>query len=347
MSGPRPRVAIVRLRSLGDVALASAVVEALHGEADLAFVTRRPFATLYDSDPRLETLIALDPDAPLEAARALETFAPEWVLDLQGTLRSRQLVRSLGAPVLRVNKASVRRRLAVIGLRTLGTRRVFERYLEPLSQIVPGGADATPRLLVPAASRDRATREMPGEGVGIGLVPGAAWANKRWPLERWTALAGAVLGDDVSAHVWVVVSESEQALASAILQGIDARSRTRAHVVQVPLGDLPAHLQRLDVLVSGDSGPMHVAEAVGTPVIALFGPTVPAFGFAPFRSDSRIVERRLMCRPCHVHGGDRCPLGHHRCMRDIAVSDIIEEVRGAVERRLSHAEAPPVSSEGG
>jgi ADP-heptose:LPS heptosyltransferase len=90
------------------------------------------------------------------------------------------------------------------------------------------------------------------------------------------------------------------------------------------LEELPAVLERCALLVTGDSGPMHVAEAVGTPVVALFGPTTGHFGFRPFLPASRVVERALRCRPCHVHGGDRCPLIHHRCMNDISVLDVYD-----------------------
>ena len=69
--------------------------------------------------------------------------------------------------------------------------------------------------------------------------------------------------------------------------------------------------------VSGDTGPMHLATAVGTPVVALFGPTVEPFGFFPYRGRATVLERPLACRPCSSKGGPRCPLGHHQCLEEI------------------------------
>ena len=73
---------------------------------------------------------------------------------------------------------------------------------------------------------------------------------------------------------------------------------------------------------------MHMATGVGTPVVALFGPTVRQFGFFPYRGRAEVLERPLDCRPCSVMGGARCPMGHHRCLVDIEPQDVV----GAVQR---------------
>ena len=87
-------------------------------------------------------------------------------------------------------------------------------------------------------------------------------------------------------------------------------------------------LGRLSALVTNDSGLMHLAAAVGTPVVALFGPTVTEFGFAPAGPGHQVLERPLDCRPCSVHGTERCPRGHFRCMKETAP----EEVLAALDR---------------
>ncbi|HJS47025.1 MAG TPA: glycosyltransferase family 9 protein, partial [Gemmatimonadales bacterium] len=79
---------------------------------------------------------------------------------------------------------------------------------------------------------------------------------------------------------------------------------------------------------AGDTGVMHMATAVGTPVVALFGPTVRQFGFFPYRARALVLERELSCRPCTFHGSARCPLGHHRCLRDISPEEVARGVEG-------------------
>jgi heptosyltransferase-2 len=81
------------------------------------------------------------------------------------------------------------------------------------------------------------------------------------------------------------------------------------------------------VLVTNDSAPLHLATAVGTPVVAVFGPTVTAFGFGPRGARDRVVEHpSLACRPCSAHGPQTCPLGHHRCMRELSVESVVAAV---------------------
>jgi heptosyltransferase-2 len=93
------------------------------------------------------------------------------------------------------------------------------------------------------------------------------------------------------------------------------------------LQETGAVIRRAEVLVSGDTGLMHMATGVGTPVVALFGPTVRQFGFFPYNAEhSSVVQLELACRPCSAQGGRACPLGHHRCLRAIAPEDVFERL---------------------
>ena len=85
------------------------------------------------------------------------------------------------------------------------------------------------------------------------------------------------------------------------------------------------------LLISNDTGLMHMATAVSTPVVAIFGPTTRELGFYPYRGPHEVVEGDIACRPCHHLGGDRCPRGHHRCMTEIGTEAVI----GAGERLLA------------
>ncbi|HEY9015471.1 MAG TPA: glycosyltransferase family 9 protein, partial [Gemmatimonadales bacterium] len=91
-----------------------------------------------------------------------------------------------------------------------------------------------------------------------------------------------------------------------------------------------ALIQRAACLVTNDSAPLHLATAVGTPVLAIFGPTVPEFGFGPRRpEDVSLGHADLPCRPCSAHGPMVCPLGHHRCMRELSV-DLVQQALATV-----------------
>jgi heptosyltransferase II len=114
-----------------------------------------------------------------------------------------------------------------------------------------------------------------------------------------------------------------------------APDRVRIAAGQLTLRESAALLARARILVTNDSAPLHLATAVGTPIVALFGPTVPAQGFGPRGSrDVVLGHAGLACRPCSAHGPQVCPLLHHRCMRELSIETVLAAVSSApVEER--------------
>ena len=160
-------------------------------------------------------------------------------------------------------------------------------------------------------------REGLDDGKFIVLAPGSAWGTKRWP---YFADLARRLGD--RARLVVIGGESDCDAAMEIAKGVSA----------APVVDLCGKLSilgsaemigRARAIVTNDSAPQHLASAMGTPTVTIYGPTVPDFGFgplAPRRATAGVVG--LSCRPCHRHGPKRCPLGHWRCMRDLGVDQV-------------------------
>jgi heptosyltransferase-2 len=155
----------------------------------------------------------------------------------------------------------------------------------------------------------------------IALAPGSIWATKRWPYY-------ADLADELTAsgRIVVVGSDADRRLAEEIVaathgQAIDATGRLSLLASAELIG-------RSALVVSNDSAPLHLASAMNTPTIVVFGPTVPEFGFGPLAERSRIAGHTgLTCRPCDKHGPQRCPLGHWRCMREITPDTVAQLAR--------------------
>jgi heptosyltransferase-2 len=166
----------------------------------------------------------------------------------------------------------------------------------------------------------------------VALAPGSIWGSKRWPY--YAELAARL----AERSAIVVVGGPEDAdLAGAVLEAV-ARVGGRAASAcgQLTLRQSADVIRRAAVLVTNDSAPLHFAQAVATPTVAIFGSTVPAFGFAPRGPRDAIVELAgLACRPCSAHGPASCPLGHHRCMKALSVADVLHAVdaTGALARR--------------
>jgi heptosyltransferase II len=177
----------------------------------------------------------------------------------------------------------------------------------------------------------RARRNLPADGRPVvAFAPGAVGPSKRWPSAAYAALARALT--DGGCAVWVLGGPAEKSLAAEIVGDTQARDLTGTD-----LRDAILALASASVAVSNDSGLLHVAAALGTPAIGIFGPTSP-WHWAPLNPIAAAVraDSELPCRPCHK---PVCRLGHHRCMRDISAAEVLAAVRGAL---TSAAVAPEI-----
>jgi heptosyltransferase-2 len=154
----------------------------------------------------------------------------------------------------------------------------------------------------------------------LAVAPGARWATKRWPVERFAAAAQA-LAQARQAAVVVLGSAEDRALAQELCQRLSVPVLNSTG--KLSLMHTAALLQQCHLLLSNDSGLMHMATALRVPVVAIFGPTVQEFGFYPFKASAQVVSAALACRPCSTKGSTRCPRGHHQCMRQVTVAHVL------------------------
>jgi heptosyltransferase-2 len=179
-----------------------------------------------------------------------------------------------------------------------------------------------------AASLLQSAGVLPGAPILV-LAPGSVWATKRWPHYRSLAIALATDPRTARARLVVLGGSADSGLAREIaeaMQSINAPLPIDA-TGRLPLLGSAALLQRAGAIVTNDSLPLHLASAVGTPTVALFGPTTPEMGFGPLAPSAETLGvAGLSCRPCHAHGPSACPLGHWRCMEELSVARVIDAV---------------------
>ena len=208
-------------------------------------------------------------------------------------------------------------------------------------------------LAISPAAHRRMRKLLRAQGIPPGreilcLAPGSVWATKRWVPEGFAAVIDA--SRSLGLTPVLIGSPGERELC----EQVNATTAEPAPVLAGKTGirELIALLARSRVLVGNDSGPAHVASAVGTPVVSIFGSTAPAMGYAAFGSRARVVEHpSLACRPCGRHGAHDCPLGHFRCMTEVRPSAVIERLRELLnatrpDRRLAEGVAPGVRRNG-
>src|SRR5712691_3575623 len=181
-----------------------------------------------------------------------------------------------------------------------------------------------PELKVPASEiaawRQRLDLAPDGRPV-VAFAPGAVGPSKRWPYYAALAQRLAAAGN----RVWVIGGPAEKELAAEIVQAGRAEVRD---LTGFDLRNAILALAAADAAVSNDSGLLHVAAALGTPAIGIFGPTSP-WHWAPLNPLAAVIETttELACRPCHQ---PTCRVGHHRCMRDIDPEQVLEAARAAL-----------------
>lgn len=316
---------VIQTAFLGDVILTTPLLEVLaarHGPVDV--VTTPGAAQLLETHPAVRQVVRHDkhgnergPGGILRLARRLRANGYARAYLPHRSWRSGLAARLAGIPE-RIGFADApARRTYTARVAPNGDHEV-DRLLA-LAGAPPGGR---PSLGLTAADHGAAIAWLETAGVPsrfVVLAPGSIWGTKRWG--KYPALAAAL-----DAFVVALGGPEDRDLGEAIVAAAPGRSANACGAL--PLRAAAALLERATVLVTNDSAPLHLAQATATPTVALFGPTVPAFGFGPRGASDRIEEiSGLACRPCSRHGPARCPLGHHRCMTDLDVDRIATTVR--------------------
>ncbi len=160
--------------------------------------------------------------------------------------------------------------------------------------------------------------------IPIGIAPGSVRRTKMWPEEYYAELVQRLANEQV--FIFFLGGADERNLCQRIIKK-SGNKKTKNLAGQLTLLESSALIKEFDLLITNDSAPLHMANAVKTDVFAFFGPTVREFGCYPFREHDKIFEIELDCRPCSAHGGKKCPLDHHNCMRLIKPIDVFQAVR--------------------
>ena len=156
----------------------------------------------------------------------------------------------------------------------------------------------------------------------IAVAPGSVWATKRWTVEGFASVSEAFLQQGFSV---VLIGGPDDVEAGKKIESLlSTRDGLINLIGRCSLPVSAAVIDRMDLLVSNDSAPLHIASATNTPVVALFCATVPEFGFGPWQVDSSVLGvENLSCRPCGRHGGMTCPTGTHACQRELKAEQVI------------------------
>jgi lipopolysaccharide heptosyltransferase II len=330
-------ILVMRLSSIGDILLTTPVLRLLrqhYPTAQIDFLVQARYQDLLRSNPCVDRLILWQAGQGGQTLRTLRQARYDLVLDLHRTLRSRLLYCGIWARCkLAYNKHPLRRALLVrLGWNTLQAMTpVPELYAAPLRRL--GVSAPLPALEMPLAPgsheamRAHLAKVFPDGAVRplLAVAPGARWPTKRWPVERFAKVAQELAAPHQAAVV-VLGGAADRPLGQELCRWLSVPVLDSTGTLT--LMQTAALLQRCRLLLSNDSGLMHMATALEVPVVAVFGPTVQEFGFYPFQACARVVSTAVACRPCSTKGSARCPRGHHQCMQGVSSAQVLSAAQG-------------------
>ncbi|MES2179603.1 MAG: lipopolysaccharide heptosyltransferase II [Gemmatimonadota bacterium] len=330
---------VIQTSFIGDVVLTTPLLTQLAHRGPVDVVTTPASAGLLANHPSVRTVIVYDKRGAdrgvhgfLSLAKRLRHTQYDAALLAQGSWRSAALALFARIPS--------RLGFSTSSGRLFYTKRVlYDARLHHAARLLmlarPNGREPSAEEMRPSlhpGEPERLSVDMLLTAAGIGreerliaLAPGSVWATKRWPY--FPELAASL---SVGARIVVVGGAADGELAAAIVAAAPGALDATGKLSLLASAEL---VGRSSVLVTNDSAPEHFASAMGTPTVAIFGPTVPAFGFGPLAPRSVVVEHDAMpCRPCSKHGPQVCPLGHHRCMTELSVERVEAAVRAVTDR---------------
>lgn len=210
-----------------------------------------------------------------------------------------------------------------------------ERNLSLLSSLMDSNsnfklrlADRAPELFPSREDFSYAGRLLHDYGIGeedktVGIAPGSVWATKRWLPERFAEVSDLLI-KKLGAKIVFLGSQEDQKLCLEIANMMTEKPINLAGKTDILQS--AAIISFCKVILSNDSAPVHIASAMKRPVVAIFGSTVPKFGFAPYGEGHLMIEKKMECRPCEIHGRKKCPKKHFRCMREITTEEVFQAV---------------------
>ncbi len=322
---------VVQTAFLGDAILATPLLTAIKRKfprSKLALVCRKGVGEFFLKTGLADEIFEINKNDPASMAQTFSAgraFKPDLILSPHQSFRTALFVWSCRAPYsigfknfwnFWAFKKTISRDMKLHdALRQLSLMQSLESLGETVSL-------QDPEILFPHISpskliqgTDSKFTEIKG---AVALAPGSQWATKRWALSGFIGCAREYLKH--GEKVVLVGSPDEILIANEIIKEIP---EAISLVGKTSVTELAQVLSQCRLLITNDSGAMHVATVMGTPVVSVFGPTVPSQGYSPWSLQSSIVQTDLDCRPCGAHGHERCPLGHHNCMKFVTSEMVI------------------------
>jgi ADP-heptose:LPS heptosyltransferase len=325
---------IVRFSSIGDIVLTTPVIRCLKKQvpsAEVHYLTKSNYSAILASNPYIDKAHYLQNNLP-ELIRELKQEEFDYVIDLHHNVRSLKVKKELGKKSFSVHKLNVLKWIFTsFKLNLLPKVHVVDRYLKTVESFGVKNDGAGLDYFIAKEElineKDLPTSHQAGY---IGIVIGAALNTKKYPMHKVKELCSKI------NHPIILLGGLEDADEGARIAAVDNIKIYNA-CGKFGLNESADLVRRAKLIITNDTGLMHIAAAFKRPTITLWGNTVPDFGMYPYYGENYLSSqekkpydileiKKLRCRPCSKIGYDKCPRSHFKCMELIQSAAIIERI---------------------
>ncbi len=320
---------IVRFSSIGDIVLTTPVIRCLKQQtanAEVHFVTKKAFSAVVEHNPYIDKLhyLADSWDEMVEALKA-ENF--DYIIDLHHNTKTFRLKKALKKKAFSFYKLNIQKYIfTALKINVLPKVHIVDRYLKTVESF--GVKNDGKGLDYFICNQDETTlKDIPAaHHLGyIACVIGAALNTKKWPIHKWKEFCAAM------PHPIILLGGPEDRADGDAIAAVDDIKVYNA-CGKFALNESADLVRKAKLIITGDTGLMHIAAAYKKPIISIWGNTVPAFGMTPYYGAAMVPDvimqvHKLWCRPCSKIGYSKCPLGHFKCMEKIKTEDVLQRAR--------------------
>lgn len=321
---------IIRFSSIGDIVLTTPVVRCLrkkYPDAEIHYLTKVAFQPILEANPYINKIHFLKDD--LNAViDELKQENYDYIIDLHHNLRTLRVKQGLGkVKSFSFNKLNIQKWLLVNTkfINLLPHKHIVDRYMDTVKSLGVVNDGLGLDYFIPSKDLLR-PEDIPMSHIHgyVGIAIGANHNTKKLPVDKLKDLCSKI------DYPIVLLGGKEDIDAATEIASVD-RVRIYNACGKFNINESAALVKNAKLIISHDTGLMHIASAFKKNVISVWGNTVPAFGMYPYQTFYEVFEiKHLWCRPCSKLGFDKCPLGHFKCMRKISIDEMVNKVKASL-----------------
>jgi ADP-heptose:LPS heptosyltransferase len=323
---------VIRFSSIGDIVLTTPVIRCLKKQipdAEIHFLVKDAFRSVVEHNPYIDKIHVLAHSEEL-MIHELKLEEYDYIIDLHHNLRTLKVKRALGVKSFSFNKLNIQKYIYTnLKINMMPSLHIVDRYLKTVESFgVKNDGAGLDYFIADNEETKRSDIPVSHQAGYIGLVIGAAHTTKKFPVEKLKEFCTQL------NHPIILLGGKEDAANGKEVAAIDEVKIYNA-CGKFSLNESADLVRKAKLIVTNDTGLMHIAAAYKKPVISLWGNTVPEFGMTPYYGIKEIPNAKfqitkLRCRPCSKIGHDKCPRGHFKCMNNINVNDLVAKVKAMI-----------------